>query len=270
MSAQAGVRERKKRQTQERIAATARRLFAQRGFDRVTVAEIARQAHVAQNTVFNHFPTKEDIFSTRLESFEEGLLAAIGERAPGRSIVDAFRGFLLTRWGAWERIAPGDPEALAELRTGTRIVSESRALLAREEQIFSRCTVSLAALLAEEMGRDEDDVEARVVANALVGVHRALVDHVRRCILAGETDLVWLRRDLRIQTMRALRPIEDGLDGYGAGSPTPAGDDASSHPPADPAPAYTRPRWRSSTSERPAVALGAPASGVGRSRSSEG
>jgi AcrR family transcriptional regulator len=216
MTAQAELRERKKRQTQERIAATAKRLFAQRGFEQVTVAEIAREAEVAQKTVFNYFPTKEDLFDTRLDAFEEGLLAAIRDRAPGRSIVDAFKGFLLTRWGAWGQIVPGDQEALAELRTVARIVTESRTLLAREEQMFARCTASLAALLAEETGREPEDVEPRVVANALIGVHRVLVERVRRSALSGEADLEWLTRDVRIQTMRAFRPLEDGLEAYGA------------------------------------------------------
>ena len=66
-----GLRERKKLQTRELIAETARRLFAERGFEAVTVAEVARAADVAEKTVFNYFPTKEDLVYWRLESFEE-------------------------------------------------------------------------------------------------------------------------------------------------------------------------------------------------------
>ena len=210
------LRERKKQQTREHIAATARELFAERGFERVTVAEIARAAEVAEKTVFNYFPSKEDLFYSRLESFEEELLGSIRERAPDTTIVDAFGGFLLTPRGVFASRARDDRSAaLEELRTITRVITESPALLAREQHVFERYTVSLAALLAEETGARPEDVEARVVANALIGVHRALIDEVRRRVLAGEDDLDRLARDLRAAARRALRRLESGLGSYG-------------------------------------------------------
>src|SRR3954467_12797148 len=78
-----GLRELKKQRTRELIAETARRLFAERGFERVTVAEIARAAEVSEQTVFNYFPTKEDLVYWRLEAFEDELLSAVRERAAG-------------------------------------------------------------------------------------------------------------------------------------------------------------------------------------------
>jgi AcrR family transcriptional regulator len=211
-----GLRERKKQQTREHIAATARRLFAERGFEHVTVSEIAREADVAEKTVFNYFPTKEDLFYSRLESFEEELLAAVRARERGQSVVDAVAAFLLTPRGAFARLPPGDrAAALSELRTVTRVVTESPALLAREQRVFERYTASLAALLAEETAAKADDIEPRVVANALIGVHRSLIDYVRRRTLAGDDDLDRLGRDLRTQTKRALRRLEAGLASYG-------------------------------------------------------
>src|SRR5918994_7068400 len=94
-----GLRERKKEQTRQLIADTARRLFAERGFESVTVAEVARAANVAEKTVFNYFPTKEELFYSRLKAFEEELLDAVRERAPGESIVAAVRDFLLGQGG---------------------------------------------------------------------------------------------------------------------------------------------------------------------------
>src|SRR3954453_4508537 len=120
------LRERKKQRTRAHIAETARRLFADRGFDRVTVAEIARDAEVATATVFNYFPTKEDLFYSRLEAFEEELLAAISARGPGQGVLDAFAGFLFGQQGALAMDAPGDDaEATARIRTITRIITES-------------------------------------------------------------------------------------------------------------------------------------------------
>src|SRR3954468_20808911 len=94
------LRERKKAQTRQLIADTARRLFAERGFEAVTVAAIAREAEVAPATVFNYFPAKEDLFYSRLEAFEEQLLEAIHERPPGQSLLAAFAAFLLEQRGA--------------------------------------------------------------------------------------------------------------------------------------------------------------------------
>src|SRR5256885_16385189 len=84
-----GLRERKKTRTRELIAKTARTLFAERGFEAVTVAEIAQAAEVSQQTVFNYFPTKEDLVYWRLEAFEAELLAAIRDRPEGEPVIVA-------------------------------------------------------------------------------------------------------------------------------------------------------------------------------------
>src|SRR5215212_9271780 len=86
-----GLRERKKRAARQAIAATARRLFAERGFDAVTVAEIAVAADVAEKTVFNHFATKEDLVFAGGEARLAQLQAAIAQRPPGTSVLDVFR-----------------------------------------------------------------------------------------------------------------------------------------------------------------------------------
>jgi AcrR family transcriptional regulator len=209
MSAEPGLRERKKQQTRDQIAETARRLFEERGFDRVTVAEIARAADVAEKTVFNYFPTKEDLFYYRMESFEQELLAALRDRGPGESIPAAFERFVLQPRGALAE--PRGDEARERLRSISRTISASPALLAREQQVFARYTDSLAALIADETGARPDDVEPWVVANALMGVHRALIELVRRRTLARDDDPARLRRELRAQAKRALARLENGL-----------------------------------------------------------
>jgi AcrR family transcriptional regulator len=206
-----GLRERKKQQTRELIAQTARRLFLERGFDHVPVAEVARAADVSEKTVFNYYTRKEDLVYFQLEAFEEELLAAVRDRAPGESVLDAFSRFVLQRRGL---LAESDPEAAERLAALTRMITESPALLTREREIFERYTDSLAELLARETGAARDDVEPRVVANALMGVHRALVDFTRRRIVAGERN-PRLHRQVRAQGRRALARLERGLEGYG-------------------------------------------------------
>src|SRR5256885_16606368 len=178
-SAEPGLRTRKKAQTRELLADTARRLFEERGFDAVTVAEVAREAEVAEKTVFNYFPTKEDLFYSRLEAFEEELLEAIRLREPGETILPAFGRFLLKERGVLARSgADGDDDATRQMLAITRVITESPALLARERQVFARYTDSLAELIAEETGAAADALEPRVVASPLIGVHRALIDNV--------------------------------------------------------------------------------------------
>src|ERR1700742_498470 len=146
-----GLRERKKEATRHLLADTARRLFQERGFDAVTVAEIARAADVSEKTVFNYFPTKEDLFYSQLESFEDELLSAVAEREVGTSVVDAFGKFLHGRRGVFAIADTGDDDAATDQLVGiTRLVTESPALLARERQVFDDYTDSLARALAEE------------------------------------------------------------------------------------------------------------------------
>ena len=89
-----GLRERKKQETRLQIADAARRLFLERGFEAATMTDIAEAAGVSPATVFNYFPTKEDLFYSRLESFEEELLDAITGREPGEPILAAFARFV--------------------------------------------------------------------------------------------------------------------------------------------------------------------------------
>jgi AcrR family transcriptional regulator len=217
-SAGAGLRERKRERTRQLIADTARRLFAERGFEHVTVAEIAREAEVAPATVFNYFPTKEDLFYSRLEVFQEDLLTAVRERPSGQSVLAAFAAFLFDQRGVLAMNAPGgDEEATARIRTITRIVTESPALLARERQVFDGYARELAALVAQDIGAVPGDVLCRVVANTLLGLHRALIDYVRDQALAG-APASRIRTGLRREAERAIAQLEHGLRDFGGGN----------------------------------------------------
>jgi AcrR family transcriptional regulator len=208
-----GLRAHKKKQTRALIADTAWRLFADRGFDRVTVAEVAREAMVAPATVFNYFPTKEDLFFSRLEAFGASLVAAIEDRPPGEPVLEAFRRILLQPTGLLSQLDAGDPQALERLRTVNRMISGSPALQARERRALADYADSLAALLAKETGAPAGDVASRVAANAIVGVQRALIDYVRERILADDRP-ERLPADVRRLGRRAVALLADGLGDY--------------------------------------------------------
>ncbi|HEV2713470.1 MAG TPA: TetR family transcriptional regulator [Gaiellaceae bacterium] len=204
-----GLRERKKQRTRELIADTARELFLERGFDAVTVAEIAREADVDTKTVYNYFPSKPELFYHRLEEFEQAMIDAVRDREAGVSILAAFGRFVLDQQGVLGRADASD-----RLRAITRTIVESPTLLAHEQQVFARFTASLAEAIADETGAHPSDVTPWVVANALIGVHRSLIDYVRRETLAGTPNRK-LARDVRAQAKQALAALESGLADYG-------------------------------------------------------
>jgi AcrR family transcriptional regulator len=210
VSAAPGLRERKKAQTRQTIADTALRLFIERGFDQVTVVEVAREAEVSEATLFNYFPTKEDLIFSRMGEYEARLVDAVRDRDPGMSAVAALAEFLLRP--QHDRLASRNSESLATI---ARMITASPALLARERQVFAEHTAELAAVLAEQARADAEDLAPWVVANALMGVHRAILDSVRRRALGGQPNPS-LARDVRLQADRALALLAQGLDSYGA------------------------------------------------------
>ena len=135
----AGLRERKKQKTREEIFEAARELFDKRGFESVTVAEVAHAADVSQVTVFNYFPTKEDLFYAGMQFFEEQLLEAVRSRTPGEPAIKAFRRRVVE--GAENLASRQRAEAI--VKSG-RIIASSPSLVAREREIVERFTDRLA------------------------------------------------------------------------------------------------------------------------------
>jgi AcrR family transcriptional regulator len=209
VATEAGLRERKKQQTRELIADTAHRLFADRGFDAVTVAQIARAANVSEVTVFNYFPTKEDLFFGGMQFFEEKLLDAVSARAPGESVLEAFRRPVLAGFPVL-----ADEERIRSIVAARNLISASPSLEAHEREIVARYTRLLAEQLAEEAGTRSGDVEVMGVASALMGVQRAVADYVRSSVLAGRRGPK-LVADARSQAVRGFERLEKGLADYG-------------------------------------------------------
>jgi AcrR family transcriptional regulator len=163
-----GLRERKRRQTRAAIAQAAMGLFAQRGFDQVSVAQIAAAAGVSEKTVYNYFPVKADMFFDEAGDILAELLAAVRYRAAGQSALDAVMTFVAGRaeWAAGRR--PAAPTGAFR-----RLIAGSAALQARQRLMFGRYEAALASLLAEETGAEPGSVEPFVAAVALIAVLRA-------------------------------------------------------------------------------------------------
>ncbi|AWS44958.1 TetR/AcrR family transcriptional regulator [Streptosporangium sp. 'caverna'] len=144
-----GLRERKKRQTRQAIAEAAMRLFAERGFEAVTVNEIAEAAGVAKVTLFTYFPTKESLVLDAVA--DDDVVKAVAQRRPGQSPLDALREHYRTFTAD-----PGDvePEALV---TMMRVIFESPTLVAGVNQIQYGERVALTHALMGTGERQADD-----------------------------------------------------------------------------------------------------------------
>jgi len=211
VSQAAGVRENKKRRTRQLIEESAVALFAERGYDNVTMAEVARRADVSSATVFNHFATKDALIFSGLERFECELLDVIRARPVTESLPQAFRSFVLAMNGS---LTSSAPDAMRRLRTIAEIIESSVALRGREQHVYGRYTDLLATLIADETVADRDDPQPWVIANALMGVHRALVREVRNALLA-DTPPAQIVRQVRRQASVAFAQLDRGLAGYG-------------------------------------------------------
>ena len=182
MSENDGLREQKKRATRETISAVATRLFLERGFDNVTVAEVAAAANVSKMTVFNYFPRKEDLFFDREQEGNELVERALLERAPHVSPLAALR--------ALARRLQEERHAFAKMTDGVvafwRTVDESPALSARSHELRAEMEAALPGLLAKAVGRAEPDVDAKLVGSVLLAAWLTAYREARRLQRAHE------------------------------------------------------------------------------------
>jgi AcrR family transcriptional regulator len=157
-------RSRKRLVTRQAISDAATRLFIERGFDRVTVDEIAEAADVGRMTVFNHFPRKEDMLFDRDEEGREILRDALRQRDPGVAPIEAFR--LL----AHRLVAEQSPalEFSARSQDFIETVENSETLKARARAIRDEFAHVVTVALSECVGRNPTDPDAYLAANLLL------------------------------------------------------------------------------------------------------
>ncbi|WP_132121868.1 TetR/AcrR family transcriptional regulator [Actinocrispum wychmicini] len=159
-----GRRERKKAATRQALETAARRLFLERGFDKVTIAEIADAADTAVSTLFAHFPGgKEALILGDVQEREQALAAAVRNRPTGVSILQAVRRYLATR-------GPFDTDADAETRGIVELVVATPALRTYARTLWTKCEDTLAGVIAEQTDRDADDLSLRLLARFILQV----------------------------------------------------------------------------------------------------
>ncbi|MBG0565009.1 TetR/AcrR family transcriptional regulator [Actinoplanes aureus] len=203
----AGLRERKKQQTREHISHQATRLFLERGFDNVTIAEVAAAAQVAKMTVTNYFPRKEDLALDLQEAYVQGPAVTVRERGPGESALSALHDSLLASVAAHDPVIGFSGPAFA------RMVAGSPALTGRLREFHDERERALARALAEETGTTAADIRPRVAAMQLGGVLRLLFEETQRRTLDGHPDEE-IARAVTVQAGEAFALLEPALGGY--------------------------------------------------------
>lgn len=204
MSNPTDLRSRKRLATRQAISNAATRLFLARGFDHVTVDEVAAAADVGRMTVFNHFPRKEDLFFDRDEEGRATLREALRLRDPHVAPVEALR--LL----AHRLVAKGSPWLeFSEASQGfVATIAASASLQARARAIRDEIAQLVAAALAECVGRPPDDPAAELAAGLLLATWTVALQQAHRRFGQG--------RDPNAATALFLALVDKGTLGVAA------------------------------------------------------
>jgi AcrR family transcriptional regulator len=192
-----GLRERKKARTRQFIAAAAARLFAEHGYEQVAVSDVAREAEVSEQTVYNYFQTKDKLVTDREQLVQDELSRLIRARPAGTTPAAAIRDFVLDAVEGIRRIPAeqwrGELGFLAA-------ISPTVHRLALE--MSDRQASALALAIAETDGVPPEVAKLRGIA--LVGVFQIIITEAGRRTCEGQT---------QNQIANELRPaIEAALD----------------------------------------------------------
>jgi AcrR family transcriptional regulator len=163
-----GLRERKKEHTRQAIEDAAFTLFAERGFQATTVADIAHAADIAPRTFFAYFPSKEDVVFAHFDELTASLAARLAARGAQETTFDALRAWI---GDLIERQEPGEGEREAVRK---QLLCDNEALAAHERHLLSRFEALIGASVAEDLGDEPGDLGPRLVAAAAIAALKAL------------------------------------------------------------------------------------------------
>jgi len=172
------LRERKAARTREEISRVAIRLFCERGFDAVTMTEVAEAADVGRATLFAYFPTKDRLVLDRVR--DDDPCRAFKDRARGASLADAMRAYFR------ELAAQFGPAEVDGTKRIIGLIVSTPALMDGLSRIFDHQREELAGLLAAEEGSGPGDLTAHLVAAQAIGVNLTLKSRFYERLVAGE------------------------------------------------------------------------------------
>jgi AcrR family transcriptional regulator len=201
-----GLRERRKQETRQAISDIATQMFVTRGFDEVTIAQVADAAGVAKMTVTNYFPRKEDLVFDRAEVVIRHLADVIATRLPGESMLAAIRRDYA------EAVARADVTLGLSSPAFARMILSSPALTGRAREMLDQREQALGDAIAAETGTDNP--QQRLVAALLASVHRVLAAEATKRSLAGQPreEICVVLADAAACAFELLEP---SLGGYG-------------------------------------------------------
>jgi AcrR family transcriptional regulator len=165
--ARPGLRERKKLQTREKIERVALQLFAERGYDETTLADIADAADVSRRTIFAYFESKEDILFCDEPLLYERLEQTLTERPPGATTVDALREFVST-------VSESDEQT----RLRKRIIGANKGLRLSERARSAPLERLVAESIARDLDAGPDDVRPLLIAASVTAAFNAVRDRL--------------------------------------------------------------------------------------------
>jgi len=201
-----GLRARKKRRTRLEISDVATRLFAEHGFEAVTLAEIAAAADVSVKTIFNYFGSKEELYFDRADELTQALIATIEQRPPGATVLEALRRLLAdnvmpfpgTGWGRLNH-----PDQYGRMQAFLATQDRSPALRARRLTLAEELGDRLADVLAAELHRGRDEPAVCTLTAMLVATLH-LRDRAMRTAMAENASARVVRR-------RVTAAVEDAF-----------------------------------------------------------
>lgn len=200
-----GLRERKKRETREKIATKALELFDSQGFEQTTIAQIAQAADVAPRTVSSYFPVKEELAFPERELFISTLRDYLSHRGEGVDALAALREWIRESDLIWAQ----STEQAVQRR---RIIESEPALRAYELRTEAALADVLRGEIARDLERDEDDLEPRMAAAAAVAVFEVLGDFFKPNICLDGGDLDAVREEFLALLDRAMVFVLAGVD----------------------------------------------------------